>query len=112
MGYAEEQIDLVRRIVKGEVTKAEVQKELDKMEAKYGSECFNSYPVKKKAKPWDKKYLEELEMLSSSGASSKEFYLHMAEVSQEVNKSRFPISTIIVVGAVIVIGIVILLLKN
>ena len=84
MGYASDQVDLVSRIVKGELKRQEVEKELDDMESKYGKECFNSYPVKRKPKPWSMEYLLELERLSSSGASSREFYLYISEVSDEI----------------------------
>lgn len=99
MGYIEEQITLVNKIVKGEIKKSQVERELERMESKYGKECFNSYPVKRKLKPWTKEYLDELEMLSCSGASSKEFYLYMSEVSDEIytrNINKKIIITVIV----------------
>lgn len=104
MEYIGEQIELVSKIVKGEINKAGVEKELSRMEQQYGSECFNSYPVKRKPKPWTKEHLNELEVLSSSGASSKEFYLYMAEVSEEVYK--FKLNKKIIIAIIVVIAIV------
>lgn len=109
MEYIDEQIQLVSKIANGEISKATVEKELDRMEQKYGRDCFNSYPVKRKPKPWTKEYLDELEILSSSGASSKEFYLYMAEVSDEIYKNRINKKTVLGIGfaIAIVLGIMI-----
>ena len=42
---------------------------------------FNSFHITRKDQSeWDKKYFEELEMMSVSDASSEEFYLYCAEV--------------------------------
>ena len=104
MGHIDEQIILVSKIVNGEIKRFEVEAELLRMEKKYGSDCFNSYPVKRKQKPWSKEYLNELEVLSSSGASSKDFYLYMSEVSDEIYKNKIKKKVIIAVAAVIIIG--------
>lgn len=84
MSGIDKQIELVQKIVKGKIKYNQVKTELENISKKYGDNCFNSYVVKKKNKPWDRKYLQELENLSASGAASKEFYLHMAEVSDHV----------------------------
>lgn len=79
-----ERIKLVSKILNGEIRKADVAKELERISNQYGDGCFNSYEVKRQSKPWGRKNLKELEILSASGAASKEFYLHMAEVADKV----------------------------
>ena len=102
MGYASDQVDLVSKIVKGELKQQKVVEELDEMEAKYGKECFNSYPVKRKPKPWSMEYLKELERLSSSGASSREFYLYISEVSDDIYRKRK--NKIIIIALIVIIA--------
>lgn len=88
MTGTEEQFKLVGKISKGEIRKPEVEKELDRISKEYGDDCFNSYAVHKKPQPWDEGYLDELKILSTSGAASKDFYLHMAEVSDYLNDNK------------------------
>ncbi len=85
MSGIDEQIKLVNKIVNGEISKAEVERELDRIANEFGEQCFNDYKVKRKEKPWNKKDLDELVVLNSSGASSRDFYLYMAEVSEYLN---------------------------
>ncbi len=84
MSGIEEQSVLTSKILKGEIGRADVEKELDRISRKYGEDCFNSYPVKRKPKPWKEEDLKELEILGASGAGSKDFYRYMAEVSEAV----------------------------
>lgn len=84
MSGIEEQIALTDRILKGEIGRADVEKELDRISGQYGKDCFNSYAVKRKPGPWSEADLEELRILSASGAASKDFYRYMAEVSEAV----------------------------
>ena len=110
MTGSEEQMRLVTKILKGEIRTPEVEKELDRISKQYGDDCFNSYEVHKKAKPWNKDYLDELELLGTSGASSKEYYLHLAEVSDYLrdrsrsngNKVLFVVIGIVVIALVAV----------
>lgn len=108
MSGVEEQNRLVTRILRGEIDKAGVKKELERISAEYGEDCFNSYVVKKKAKPWTYKELKELEILSTSGAASKEFYLYMSEVSDEVYAKKAAKKKIsILAGVILVIALVV-----
>ena len=88
MGLIEEHLKLSERIVSGKMTRADVERELCRIELEYGSNAFNYYTVKKKQAPWTQKDLDELEIKSASGAGSKEFYLYMAEVSEYVYKAK------------------------
>ncbi|MBE5879080.1 MAG: hypothetical protein E7288_03775 [Lachnospiraceae bacterium] len=89
MSGREERLLLVSKILKGEIGKKDVENELERISKQYGDECFNSYEVKKQPKPWTNNSLKELEVLSASGAASKEFYLYMAEVSEEVYSQKY-----------------------
>lgn len=84
MSGIEEQIVLTSQILKGKIGCDDVEKELDRISRQYGEECFNSYTVKRKPKPWKEEDLKELQILSASGAASKDFYRYMAEVSEAV----------------------------
>lgn len=107
MSGVDEQIKLVSKILNGKIDKAGVEKEIEQIANKYGDDCFNSYTVKRKPKPWSVKDLQELEGLSTSGAASKEFYLYMAEVSEEVfSKEAF--RKRIYIGGVIVLIVMII----
>lgn len=117
MSGREEQIKLVSKILKGEIGKADVDKELERISNQYGDDCFNSYEVKRQPKPWTGKSLKELEILSASGAASKEFYLYMAEVCEEVyskkSKKRKLLQGVLIVGLVVLVLVfVICILHN
>lgn len=84
MSGREEGLELVFKILRGEIGKAEVAKEIERISEQYGDDCFNSYEVKRQPKPWTRKSLEELEILNAAGAASKEFLLYMAEVADKV----------------------------
>ena len=108
----DEQIKLAERIVRGELKKSEVEKELQRISEEFGDDCFNSYKVIRKPKPWNKKDLDELEVLSASGASSKDFYLYMAEMSEAVysetkkNNTKKIILLVIILAVAVVASIV------
>ena len=88
MSGREEGLELVSKMLRGEIGKAEVAKEIERISEQYGDDCFNSYEVKRQPKPWTRKSLEELEILNAAGAASKEFLLYMAEVSEEVYSQK------------------------
>lgn len=108
--------ELVRRITSGECTQAQAEEELGRIEKKYSSSVFTHYPPERKEKPWDKAYLDELAGLFYCGASSKEFILYMAEVSEEVyhperkdNKKIFQyglIALAVVIAVAIIIAVI------
>lgn len=83
-----EQIELVRKIVNGELTRNEVEKELDRIAALYGEDVFDSYPIKRKPQPWTKEDLDELEVLNASGVSSRELFLYMADISDQLKGEK------------------------
>ena len=117
MNGIDEQIKLVSKILSGEISKMEVAKELKRISETYGEECFNSYEVKRKPKPWTEQNLKELEILNASGAGSKEFYLYMAEVSEEVyaqKAKKKKLLTGVLFGVLIVVAVIIMvsILRN
>ena len=75
-------VELSKNILNGKLNKKDVIKELERISNQYGDDCFNSYDFD----PNKKKYnnLKDLEIISASGASSKKFYLHMADVADKV----------------------------
>lgn len=98
MSGLDEQINLVSKIMKGEIDRSGVEQELNRISAEYGDDSFNSYTVKRMPKPWTDKELKDLEVLSATGAASKEFYLYMAEVSEAVYAKKI-LKKIIMIGA-------------
>ena len=81
-----DQIDMSLDIYYGRTTLQEVKEKIKEMKQKYGNECFNSYKLEKEKfpKPWTKQTLNDLNVISASGASSVDFYLFFATVADEV----------------------------
>jgi len=75
-------------IIKGKYSLVEVKQMINLFEKKHGSDFFEDYEVNKKGKPWDMQYLKELETKSVTGMGSKQFILHLAEVSEYVHKNQ------------------------
>lgn len=105
-------------IIDGKYTLKEAKKKICEFEEKYGSDFFVSYDIEKKDKPWDMEYLKELKLKGMTGMSSKQFFLHLAEVSEYVHanadtshskgdKKKYIIAGII---AAIIIALVIVIL--
>lgn len=85
MTGSEIKADFLFDIIEGKYTLKEVQKKIKSFEAEYGNEFFSDYDIKIKEKPWDKEYLDELKIKGMTGMASKQFYLHVAEVSEYVH---------------------------
>lgn len=106
-----ELFDLVEGITEGKYTKKQVKQKLDLIEQKYSPDVFAWYPPERKEKPWDMSYLKKLEDLFYCGATSKEFILYMAEVSDEIYRAKRIRKAVLVillaVAAAAVIGIII-----
>lgn len=88
MDFVNKVVALERKILDGEITYDEVKKSLDDLEQQYGKDVFPGFILKKKPKPWSRKYLNELNEKRMAGATSKEFILHLAEVSDYVHKQE------------------------
>lgn len=88
MGNIEIKVQFIMDIIEGKYTLSETKKKMQEYEEKYGSDFFVEYEVEKKGKPWDRNYLEELRLKSMTGMSSKQFILHLAEVSEYVHKNE------------------------
>lgn len=86
--FTDARCDLVFKIVAGKCPRSQVSAELKKIEQKFPEERFETYHPKRKEKPWDMNYLKELEELFYHGADSKEFIEYMAEVSDEVYRTK------------------------
>lgn len=107
--------NMVFRILKGEMSVSEVEKELERISKEYGEEgAFNCYPVRREPKPWSEETLEKLKVLSASGAGSKEFYLHMAEVAEEVYAQKKKTRKIVVgvLTVVIILAAIVCILSR
>lgn len=108
--------EFITDITNGKYTLIEAKKKMQEYEEKYGSDFFVEYEVEKKGKPWDRNYLEELRLKSMTGMSSKQFILHLAEVSEYVhenerktkNKKKFLIAG---AAAGIIVAIVMIIFK-
>lgn len=93
------------------------KKKIQDYESQYGLDFFVDYYVEEKDTSWGRAYLNELEIKSMTGMTSKQFILHLAEVSEYVhtheksekknNKQKY---IIVGIGAGIIIALVITLL--
>ena len=80
--------EFITDITNGKYNLIEAKKKMQECEEKYGSDFFVEYEVEKKGIPWVRNYLEELRLKSMTGMSSKQFILHLAEVSEYVHKNE------------------------
>jgi hypothetical protein len=88
----------------------EVKFRMDELTAEYGKSIFPEIVFEKKEKPWDEAYLQELKDKNITGACSKDFILHMAEVSRylyERKRNMIIIGIIVVIVAVVVVIMII-----
>ena len=82
--FEERQI-LIKKIFLGSISLRKVKKEVKRLERQYGEDAFIPLSFIPQGRPWTAEYLDRLENLSLSGAGSKEFILHIAEVKKEIN---------------------------
>lgn len=102
-------ISLVDKMERGKITRKKSEEEIQRIEREY-ADPFLPATFKKRVKPWDKAYLEELSGSVMFGKSSKAYLLHIAEVSEAVYRpARIMKATII---AAISIGVIIVALIN
>ena len=120
----------IMEIINGELSLMDTKKRIQEYESKYGTNFFADYDVEKKEKPWNSDYLNELKFKSMTGMTSKQFILHLAEVSEYVhaqeksknNKRKSFIATIVdtvknnkkicIIAAIVAAGIVALIIWN
>lgn len=113
--------DLIKGIIDGEYTLAQVRDRILKIEAEFGEEFFDDDDFPKEEKPWNRETLKKLETASLVGTCSKPFILYLAEVSEYVhNKERNDEDSkkkiirlrILVVSVIVVILILVVILCN
>lgn len=81
--------ELIKDIIEGKYSLEQVRDIIQKIEAEFGEEFFDNYDVPKEEKPWNRETLKKLETASLVGTCSKQFILHLAEVSEYIhNKER------------------------
>ena len=82
-------VQLKRDIIKGKMNLQNTKDRISELEAQYGQDFFIDCDYDEaKPKPWDEEYLRKLEIKSMTGMSSKQFILHLAEVSEEVHSKK------------------------
>lgn len=82
-------VQLMREIINGKMNLQQTKDKMLQLETKYGQDFFLDYDYDEaKPKPWDEEYLQELEIKSTAGMSSKQFILHLAEVSEYVHSKK------------------------
>jgi len=101
-------VELSTRISEGKITQRNVQKELAAIEKEYGNP-YIPYSVEIKEKPWDIDYLKKLRSSVPFGTISKEYFLYMSEVADDVFRIKRIVKVIsFVVGIVVAISLIIL----
>lgn len=111
MNAMDERIILIQKIFSQNITQEEVLNELNRIEKQYGENAFVPFSFQPEKKPWTNKYLNKLENLSISGASSKEFILHIAEVKQELHKRKIIKYTLFIAFTILILIIVFYFIK-
>ena len=75
----------VQEIIEGKISFNDVKKRIQEYEEKYGADFFADYEIEKKDKPWNEEYFNELKK-KSIAMTSKQFILHLSEVSEYVHE--------------------------
>ena len=89
MSAVDKRIELIEQILNDKININDVYKEIKKMEEVYGEEAFIKTKYVEKKKPWSNEYYQELRKLANSGASSKEFIIHLALVRDDLKKKKY-----------------------
>lgn len=104
---------LIHKILEEHIPTDEVEEEISQLITRYGDNVFPDIIFSPRDKPWDADYLEELKLMNITGACSKEFLLHMTEVSNYIasQKSRKVMFAIIsaMILLIVIAGIIVLL---
>lgn len=103
MSAVDKRIELIEQILNDKINVKDVYKEIKKMEEVYGEEAFIKTNYVERKKPWSNEYYKELRQLANSGASSKEFIIHLALVKDDLKKKKYIKTGVIVTGALILI---------
>lgn len=104
MSAVDERIELIEQILNDTIKVNDVYKKVKKMEEIYGQGAFIKTNYLEKQKPWSYEYYEELRQLANSGASSKEFIIHLALVRDDLKKKKY-IKIGIIVGGLILVAL-------
>lgn len=88
MTQAEIKAHFMLEIINGKFSLNDVIKQIQQYEKEYGANFFADYDVEEKEKPWDEAYLKELRIKCMAGMASKQFILHLAEVSEYVHNNQ------------------------
>lgn len=105
--YFDEIYALVNSILEQHISVAEVRQRIDGLSQKYGNHIFPEISFQKKEKPWDALYLSELKEMNVTGACSKEFLMHMAEVSVYVHNKKRNLM-LLGVAAIVAVAVIVL----
>lgn len=106
-------LTLVEEMRSGKITAAASKKEIEKIEKMY--DCpFLVTSFTKKDKPWDKHYLNDLANAVMFGKTSKEYLLHIAEVSDDLYRPIRYLKFVLVIIVLLASGIggLLLILAN
>ena len=76
----------IQEAIAGSLSPEQAKERLDQFQQEFGEDAFLPGKVTKKPQPWDQTYLNELEMEAVSGAASREFLMHLAEVGAFVKR--------------------------
>lgn len=102
MSAVDERIELIDQILNDKININDVHKKIKKLEALYGENAFIKTKYNEKQKPWSNDYYQELRQLANSGASSKEFIIHLALVRDDLKKKKY-IKIFSIFGALILV---------
>ena len=88
--YSEERWNLCDNVAHRKMSYKQTLNKINELERKYPNEdIFTRFSIDKKDKSeWDEEYFDKLNNLCMSGAGSKEFILHMAEVSDYLKQKE------------------------
>ena len=100
---AQVKLEFIHNAVAGNYTPEQAEAELDRMEQAFGKTVFSPGGVTKKSRPWSRGDLKDLEMQAVDGASSRPFFLYLAEMGEEVTRKERKKKQLTLIGTIVAV---------
>ena len=103
-------LNFIHKAMNGEYTADQAKAELDEMEREFGDQAFLPGKGAKKPRPWTRADLEDLRLEAASGAGSRDFFIYLAEMGEEVSRMERRKRTtkiVAIIAAVVAAGAII-----
>lgn len=96
-------LEYVNYAANGRYTHEQAEAELNKMERDFGKTVFYPERITKKPRPWTRSDLNDLKVKAAAGASSREFFLYLAEMGEEVTRKERKKKQLTLIGTIVAV---------